>query len=112
MVYNKDKLYRSDDTSLISKNEPELLLETSYLLENSWEIEYVNSEIFSILCFLVSYYRRFGISNDFILSFLSKTEYSIENVLETIIEVFLIHEKTLPDNFPDVIKSLSEILKN
>jgi len=36
----------------------------------------------------------------------------MEEILETIVEVFLIHEKSLPDNLKDVIKSLSELLSD
>lgn len=89
-----------------------LLSSLNKLISNSFEVQFVNYEAFETLCLLVCCYDQKILSEELIINIISNMEISEETFLNTIKDIFNMHDVEIPDSIEEVIKKLSNILKN
>ncbi len=87
-----------------------LIQETERLIENSFESQIVDPNHFEILCFLVVCERNIGLDLETISECMSRFEFSTDILIETIEDLFSIHDLRLPGDLLDVTQKLSKIL--
>ena len=88
----------------------ELLEETRILAGNCFEQDFVNKEAFEALVFLVVSYRKQILTAENLEETLKILDIEEDLLLETIQTLFIIHERTIPEDMIDVVRNLSEFL--